>query len=252
MSGTRQSRRKKSEPTLGRPVGSDSKRTRQLILRDALAVFVESGYGKASHEAVAKRAGVSRSLLYRYYESKKVLYANVLEWIQDALRERTIEAGYSPSGTALEHLSSTFLAAAQVHQGDPDFSRILITSLVDGLREPEFADVIESWVANLREIFVTSVEEARLEGKLHPEDDPEVVVNLLLASMWGLGLFGAFMGPPDQVVDAMHLFIRRVLPALLDGADQSGDTNPVLPKRKTPKAGKRATASGGTAGRRGS
>ncbi len=244
MAEKAQPRRRKKEPALGRPVGSDSKRTRQLILRDALAVFVEMGYGKATHEAVAKRAGVSRSLLYRYYESKRILYANVLGWIQDSLRERTMESGYSSSGTALDRLSSSFLAAAQVHRDDPNFSRILITSLVDGLREPEFADVIESWNFDLREVFRSSVEQAHADGQLHPDDDPEVVVNLLFSSLWGLGLFGAFMGSPDEVVDAMHLFIRRVLPAVLVGVDSdltvAGGENPPTSTRSNSGNGSRA------------
>ena len=227
-------RRRRKEPVMGRPVGSDSARTRQRILRDALAVFVEQGYGKATHEAVAKRAGISRSLLYRYYESKRVLYANVLDWIQDSLRERTVESGYSSSGTALERLSSSFLAAAQVHQDDPNFSRILMTSLVDGLREPEFADVIETWVADLREVFESSVDQAYADGQLHPDDDPETVVNLLFASLWGLGLFGAFMGPPDQIIDAMHLFVRRVLPAIIVDTEVSPRRRKATSKRSEP------------------
>ncbi|EHB56495.1 transcriptional regulator, TetR family [Mycolicibacterium rhodesiae JS60] len=214
MSAPKRARRR-TQPTMGRPVGSDSTRTRQRILRDALAVFVELGYGKATHEAVAKRAEISRSLLYRYYESKRVLYANVLEWIQEALRERTVEAGYRSTGTAFERLSSSFLAGAQVHREDPNFSRILIASLVDGLREPEFADIIEAWVADLRQIYESAVAQAAADGQLNPGDDPKTVIDLLNASLWGLALFGAFMGTPDEVVDAIHLFNRRVLPALI-------------------------------------
>ena len=200
---------------MGRPVGSDSNRTRQRILHDALAVFVELGYGKATHEAVAKRAEISRSLLYRYYESKRVLYAKVLEWIQDALRERTVESGYSSTGSALERLSSSFVAGAQVHRDDPNFARILITSLVDGSREPEFADIVESWVTDLRETYESAVAQAEGEGQLHPGDDPETVVNVLFASLWGVALFGAFMGTADEVNDAVDFFIRRVLPAVI-------------------------------------
>lgn len=207
--------RKPTRPAMGRPVGSDSNRTRQRILRDALAVFVEQGYGKATHELVAKRAEISRSLLYRYYVSKKVLYANVLEWIQDALRERTLEAGYSSTGSALARLSSSFHAGAQVHREDPNFSRILITAIVDGSREEEFADVIESWVAGLRKVFESSVAQADAEGQLHHQDDPTAVVDILFATLWGIGLFGAFMGGADDVVDAMNLLTERVLPAMI-------------------------------------
>ena len=48
---------KRARPQMGRPVGSDASRTRERILQDAQAVFVEMGYSKATHDVVAARAG---------------------------------------------------------------------------------------------------------------------------------------------------------------------------------------------------
>jgi AcrR family transcriptional regulator len=199
---------------MGRPVGSNSNRTRERLLREALAAFVELGFSKATHDVIAARAGVSRTLLYRYFESKQVLYAAVLDWIGDTLRERTAEAGYGSEGTAPERLAAFLSGAAQVHVKDTDYSRILAASVVDGLREPEFAGSVESWVADLRGVFDSAVAQAENDGQLRPGDNPATIANLLFACLWGLDLFGAFMGTGEEVEQAMALLVRRVLPAL--------------------------------------
>lgn len=200
---------------MGRPIGSDSAQTRERLLKEALGAFLELGYNKATHDVIASRAGVSRTLLYRYFESKQVLYAAVLDWIRDTLRERTAESGYGdPDLTGPERLAAFLSGAAQVHLKDVAYSRILAASLVDGLREPEFAGSIEAWVADLRVVFDSSVSQAAADGQLHPEDDPKTVANLLFACLWGLDLFGAFMGTRQESEEIARLLIRRVLPAL--------------------------------------
>jgi AcrR family transcriptional regulator len=208
---------------MGRPVGSDSGRTRERIVREAMPTFVELGYSKATHEAVAARTGVSRTLLYRYFESKPALFAALLAEIKETLDKRTAEFSSAAGRSGPEQLASFLAAAVQVHTEDPDYSRVLATALVDGLREPEFAGFIESWVTELREIFQTAVLQAAADGQLHPEDDPSTVVNLLVASLWGLGLFGAFMGSAQEAEQAMDLLIRRVLPALFAGDASEAD-----------------------------
>ena len=64
------------------------------------------------------------------------------------------------------------------------------------------------------------MDKAAAEGQLHPEDDPEAVANLLFASLWGLGLFAAFMGTEEQLEKSMQLLIDRVLPALFVDVDR--------------------------------
>ena len=206
---------KPKRPRMGRPVGSDSTKTRERILQDAQAVFVEMGYSKASHDVIAARAGVSRTLLYRYYESKNALYGALLERIHERLvgQAADLELGGPRS------LASLLSAAVQLHSRDTDYSRILATSLVDGLREPEFASVADSSVKATRQLFEAAVSQAAAAGQLHPDDDPEAVVDLLFASLWGLGLFAAFMGSEEQVERAMDLLTRRVLPALFIDMD---------------------------------
>jgi len=53
--------------------------TEQLILEAAEVEFLEKGYGNAKTVAIAKRAGVSHSMLHYYYRTKEQLFQRVFK-----------------------------------------------------------------------------------------------------------------------------------------------------------------------------
>jgi AcrR family transcriptional regulator len=56
------------------------------LVRAAAAAFLAGGYDGTSVEAVAERAGVTRLIVYRHFESKEALYRAVLTSVTDRLR----------------------------------------------------------------------------------------------------------------------------------------------------------------------
>jgi AcrR family transcriptional regulator len=54
------------------------KEKRELILKAALEEFAEHGYHASSINAVAKKANISKGLIYNYFESKEDLLKNVI------------------------------------------------------------------------------------------------------------------------------------------------------------------------------
>ncbi|WP_326533638.1 TetR/AcrR family transcriptional regulator [Pseudorhodoferax sp.] len=64
--------------------------TRGKVFEAAIACLHESGYAGASTLAVAKRAGVSRGAVMKQFGTKADLYARLLEWMLDDLREETL------------------------------------------------------------------------------------------------------------------------------------------------------------------
>lgn len=63
--------------------------TRASILKAAVAIFSEAGYGGARTDAIAERAGVNKALLYYYFKNKAGLYSAILE---DQLKEFSLRA----------------------------------------------------------------------------------------------------------------------------------------------------------------
>jgi len=74
----------------------DADRTRQAVLRAAMAEFADHGFGGARVEAIAERAGVNKKLIYYYFDGKDELFVAVLEQtyadIRAAERELQLEA----------------------------------------------------------------------------------------------------------------------------------------------------------------
>lgn len=57
----------------------DPERTRRAILNAAAAEFSDRGFGGASVNAVAERAGINKRMLYHYFGNKEDLFLVVLE-----------------------------------------------------------------------------------------------------------------------------------------------------------------------------
>ena len=51
---------------------------REQIRTAAQQLFLDKGFGETSMDSVTAAAGVSKQTLYRYYETKAVLFADVL------------------------------------------------------------------------------------------------------------------------------------------------------------------------------
>ncbi len=71
---------KESSPPLRQ--GSPAKRT--AIVRAALEVFLREGYARASVDAIAASAGVSKRTIYDYYGDKEQLFLSTLQETKDA------------------------------------------------------------------------------------------------------------------------------------------------------------------------
>jgi TetR/AcrR family transcriptional repressor of mexJK operon len=52
---------------------------RALIIRAGKAVFLEHGFGAASMDEIAAKAGVSKMTVYRHFRSKELLFAGVID-----------------------------------------------------------------------------------------------------------------------------------------------------------------------------
>jgi TetR/AcrR family transcriptional repressor of mexJK operon len=65
---------------------------RRIILRAAKAVFLKGGFGGATMDAVAARAGVSKMTVYRHFADKETLFAGVIGDLCEQFIHENIEA----------------------------------------------------------------------------------------------------------------------------------------------------------------
>jgi AcrR family transcriptional regulator len=103
------------EETLRRTLTPKARRTRERILEAALALFVDRGYEATTMRDVAREAGASLGLAYRYFASKEefalALYMRLAEeseeWARDGLAGGTVAERFEAAMLAkLDQVSS--------------------------------------------------------------------------------------------------------------------------------------------------
>ena len=62
-----------------RGIARDHEEKRSAIRKGAAAYFAEHGFDRASMTAAARHCGVSKALIYHYYDSKEALLFDILD-----------------------------------------------------------------------------------------------------------------------------------------------------------------------------
>src|SRR5260370_15782613 len=94
-----------TEPPVRRRLSREVRR--EQLLAVAEETFVELGYQGASLEDVAARAGVTRPLLYNYFESKDELYLECVRRAREELEEAMLGAVATQMAPALQFRAAT-------------------------------------------------------------------------------------------------------------------------------------------------
>ena len=67
---------------------------REAIVNAAVETFGRCDYKSASTEDIARRAGISKGLLFFYFKSKKELYLYLMEHLMEKVSDLVVDDGY--------------------------------------------------------------------------------------------------------------------------------------------------------------
>jgi AcrR family transcriptional regulator len=74
---------------------------RERLLETAAQLFAEKGYAETYVREIVEKAGVSKPVLYYYFQSKEGLFHAILEWAAD-VQQKILDEVLDASGTVLE------------------------------------------------------------------------------------------------------------------------------------------------------
>jgi TetR/AcrR family transcriptional regulator len=107
----------------------DAERTKRRLLDAAEAVFAKHGLEGASTEAIARRAGVSKTMLFYYFHNKEQLYVTVLrrlfEAVVDPQRATEIESLDPPE--ALRAIVEDYF---NIHHRRPTYAELTLREMM--------------------------------------------------------------------------------------------------------------------------
>jgi AcrR family transcriptional regulator len=149
----------------------DADRTREEILRAAMAEFAGHGFGGARMGAIAERGGVDKKLIYYYFAGKDELFLAVLEQtyadIRAAERELHLEAS-----DPLEAIRSLVVFTWGYYLAHPEFLALLNSENMHRAGHLKRSRRIRQMNSPLIEVLAEVLLRGEQSGELRPGIDP--------------------------------------------------------------------------------
>jgi AcrR family transcriptional regulator len=161
-------------PALGRPRSTEAD---QAIAHAALTLLAESGFEGVTVEAVAQRAGVAKSTVYRRFPGKPELLVTVL---QHACRA-PVDA--PDTGSVRDDLAA-IADGLRVALTSTELGRAMPAVVTATARHPEVAAAHQTFVATRRTVALEAVRRGIERGEVDPEVDPETLVDLVVGPIF--------------------------------------------------------------------
>ncbi|WP_439815382.1 TetR/AcrR family transcriptional regulator [Zavarzinia sp. CC-PAN008] len=198
------------------------------IVDAALDEFIERGYGSASLESIARRAGITKGTIYLYFANKQAVFnAVVSHHVQPLFQEaEQAIAGFQGSTVDLlrEHLRQTYIRLV-TQEREREMLRLLIS---EGARFPELTEIyhreVVSRSANIARLIVWRGM-ARGEFRQTALDRfPQIINGPALAALMWLMLFGGSQDLDIEAYAQTHadLLLYGLLPRPGETADTRG------------------------------
>jgi AcrR family transcriptional regulator len=184
------------------------------IIDAALAVFAESGFATARLEEIARRAGIAKSSLYLYFETKEELFRAV------------VRSAIAPGFDQMEATATSFdgpfaelapqllrrVAALMTNTRLPAVARMVIGE------SRNFPDLARIWhdevVSKLIDACTSLVTRAQLRGELHGGDARLHAFSLFGPLIMALLFREVFAGIAPEPPDLEALAIQHARTAL--------------------------------------
>jgi AcrR family transcriptional regulator len=184
-------------------MGSRSRRLpaterRAQLIDVGRAVFAKHGYEGTSVEEIAKRAKVSKPIIYEHFGGKEGLYAVVVDREMDYVERRIIEA--ISSGMPRERVERASLAFLSYVRDHPDGFAVL--SQDSPLTSPRgtMSSLLNDMAQRVGDVFVSALKEAGYDTKAAP-----IYANALIGMVTFVGKWWTEERKPPVEEVAKHI-----------------------------------------------
>ena len=161
---------------------SKAERTRELILHAAIEEFAQAGYINASTPGIARRAGVSKGLIFYHYESKQALLLAALDYGMGFF-ERFLFAN-PEFGEIVDIFERIMFIGRMKHDFYKEYYQInaMILDAYKLSENPEFHGVREYFervIAQFTPRFFAGVDTSKFRPTLSPEETVNFIVDVM-------------------------------------------------------------------------
>jgi len=149
---------------------------RLQILRVAVSLFSQRGFGGTTTKEIAQAAGVSEAMVFRHFATKQELYSAILDHKAcsgDAMNPEQMVAEALKQKDDRAVFQQLALGALNHHEIDPEFQRLLLHAALEG---HELAEMFfEKFILRVYALLGGYITERQRDGAM-VKVDPAIVV----------------------------------------------------------------------------
>ncbi len=194
-----------SEPVKNTTGRSRSTQSQQAILKATLELLAEVGYERMSIEAIAARAEVGKTTIYRWYTCKAELVADALENVTQGV---TV-----PDTGSLWGDLDLFIESAANSTLNPLSRNIIALIINTASSSPQFAQVYwTKYMQPRREAFVAVLERAKSRHEIPINLDSSLGFDLMSGAMlYALIFYPVAQSWEAHVRGVLEVFLRSLV-----------------------------------------
>ena len=158
---------------------------RTQVLKAAKDLFIDQGYHSTSMSQIARRSGVTQSMIHYYYESKKRLFEAVIaDSLEPLYRQRALPRGAERD--IREFLRASMIQRFRFFQENPQVAKLLTRTLLMEEFQPD--ELGKKIGGKLIEIYRQAQKDGLIRSNISPENI--MIIYLALTTYWFLDEIG--------------------------------------------------------------
>ncbi|HTK67713.1 MAG TPA: TetR/AcrR family transcriptional regulator [Pseudonocardia sp.] len=169
------------------------------ILAAARRRFARDGFHATTMDDVSAEAGVSSSVVYRWFSGKdelvEVCISEVLRGVLEELDETLLIEPPVPVTEAVRRVLAAILA--RTRDGDEDISAIIVQAWAEAMRTPAVKELLGALYTRIREGLAELVERHQAAGTMSPDLNPEAAARDLFSLVPGFIVQHLVLGAED-------------------------------------------------------
>lgn len=151
---------------------------REAIVNAAVETFGKNDYKSASTETIARRAGISKGLLFFYFKNKKELYLYLMEHLMDRVSQLVVDDAFYEIDDFFELLIYAAKSKRKVFERFPYLMEFSVRAFYP--EHKDVKDTMDGWTQRQIDLmFTTYFKNVRFD-RFRDDVDPRYVLDLLI------------------------------------------------------------------------
>jgi AcrR family transcriptional regulator len=204
--------------TAGVPTTKRKRSTKERLFEAAMSLIGERGYGGASVDAIAAKAGVAKGIVYYYFDSKAALAEQLIASGLEFLAQR-LQRAITPDMDPLQAMEA--LAAEELRQVDKrrDFAKFLLSEMWH--EDRTWRETLDARIKHITVLFAAQITRGIEAGIFKPDTDVDFIAQMIFATFLAAALNRTVLHPELDRNEMAQKLTDYALAGLLIPADSA-------------------------------